>query len=163
MANLKQAMIHHQLSDENKKRQYAQLFEKLGDRFKAAFQLFPNDTKLAIQVANEWPQDQIVVDFQNEKLLTRDTTDNLPTKADLARKVWDRMNEPLTSDEDFVKMAKTYAEVMGYIEKPGTQVTLNQQRIYNVLRVPAQKSVDDFEKMALSQQRQLAEDARKSN
>ena len=150
MANLKQAMIHQQLSDENKKRQYAQLYEKLGDRFKAAFQLFPNDTKLAIQVANEWPQDQVVIDFQNEKLLTRDTTDNLPTKADLARKVWDRMNEPLTSDEDFVKMAKTYAEVMGYIEKPGTQV--NVQNVSNKVMIVREKESDDDWARGLAEQ-----------
>lgn len=162
-ANLKQAVFRQQFEDEKHKRQFAQLYLKLGDPYKAAFELCGDNTSMAIQIGSEWPNDPVVIDYKNEGLLRRDGTDDLPTKADLARLVWDRMQQPMTSDEDFVKLAKTYADVMGYIEKPDTQINVNQQRTVNVLRLPAQVSVDDFEVKALAQQRRLANDARKSN
>lgn len=155
MVALKQAIVGHEISNSKRKRQFAEFLSKLSDPYKAAHRIFPEDTKLAIQAAREWPTDRTVIDFLNEKSLSKDDVDELPTKADLARCVWDRMNEPMTENEDFVKMAKLYAEIRGFVEKPKDGAQVNVQNVSNVLVVKENGDFDNWSNGLAQQQERL--------
>lgn len=142
------------MNEEKYKRQFAALLVKLEDPFKAAFKIFPNDTKAAIKAANEWPKDRIVIDQQIESDV-KIGDETLPTKSDLKLQLWERMKN--ATDDDYTKMAKVYAEVCGFIEKQGTQV--NVQNVTNkVMQVSVFESDKDWElKTAAQQERLLSE------
>lgn len=85
--------------------------------FKAALAVFPDDTSKALKVANYWPTDSFVrveldrlKDEQGELAF-------LPTKADLARLIWERAQSQNTSNEDLAKLGKLYAEIMNFVPK----------------------------------------------
>ena len=155
MVALKQAIVGHEISDSKRKRQFAEFLSKLSDPYKAAHRIFPENTKLAIQAAREWPTDRTVIDFLNEKSLSKDDVNELPTKADLARCVWDRMNEPMTEDEDFAKLAKLYAEIMGFSVKPQDATQVNVQNVSNVMVVRENGDFDEWSAGLAQQQDRL--------
>ena len=41
----------------------------------------------------------------------------LPSKADLARSLWERAHTASTDNDDFTKMARLYAEIMDFVPK----------------------------------------------
>lgn len=141
--------------DTVQKTAYAALLIQEQDPYKAAFALFPGNTNRSIRVAAEWPSDPIVI---NEKARlvkeARENLDSLPTKHDLARAVWDRM-KGADDDEAFVKLAKVYGEINGFIEKPQTQTNVNIQQ-NRVMTLRDMGSDSDWESAVLDQQRRLA-------
>jgi hypothetical protein len=133
---------------------FASLLRKEGDAFKAGLTLFPNNTNRALRIATEWPNDAKVIAELDRLDADTDPTKDLPTKVDLAKKVWDRLNKAV-EDEDFVKLAKLYAEVNGYIEKPqnSTNVNIQQNRVMTVRDFGSEAH---WESKMLDQQRALA-------
>ena len=84
--------------------------------FKITSKLFPGDFKGAYKASIEWPTDPIVLTAMQSINLSEDDADRLPTRADLAELLWARMRS--AEPEDLAKLAKVYAEVRGFIEKP---------------------------------------------
>lgn len=151
------------MSDDPYKRQFASFLQKLCDPYKAAYKLFPNDNKTALRVAHEWPNDRTVVDYLNEKALSLPDDEGLPTKADLARSVWDRMSERGIEDADFVKLAKLYGEVRGFIEKPAAS-NVNVTNTSNPVMVLQHKGDDDqWADGLLEHQDNLADESTEKN
>lgn len=113
-------MTEHQL-----KYQFAKMLLGGVEPFKAALKLFPDNTNRALRIANEWPVD-IEVEQLTDKIIAEEGEEQfLPNRAELARSVWDRMHHQFTMIEDFTKLGKLYADVMGFIQKP--TVTVNTQ------------------------------------
>ncbi len=139
---------------------FAGLLIKLKDEYKAANRLYPNNPNLALWVAVNWPKDETFNEIYNSKLLKGNELDNLPNKADLARKIWDKLDSGFLIPEEFTKMAKLYAEVMSFIEKaPTAAVNLNQVN-NKVMIVNQQASDDDWANKLKNNQTKLIEDAR---
>lgn len=139
------------MNEEKYKRQFANLLTQLGDPFKAAFKIFPDDSSYAIQIANEWPKDRTVIDILNDGEIAL-PDEKLPTRNDLKLEIWNRMRS--SDDDNFVKMGKLYAEVSGFVEKPGAQV--NVQNVSNKVMVIKEKESDEqWAKGVIEQQEKL--------
>lgn len=156
-----------QRNESEEKAAYAALLLKERDPFKAALQLFPDNTNRALWVANHWPIDAEVKAEQERLMGEDDGSSFLPSKAELARDIWQRMQGTTLANgvtipptpEEYAKLAKLYADVRGFIEKPQTNVNVNNitQR---VVEVPVFQSESEWENAAARQQRELLENAR---
>lgn len=131
--------------------------------FVAALKLFPTNTNRALWVATNWPKDHIVKKHIAEILEEQGEFAGLAGKADLARDIWQRMQGFVTESghviqpkaEDYVKLAKLYAEVRGFIEKPATNQTIITGVAQKVIESPVHASDEDWEKAAAIQQQEL--------
>ncbi len=131
------------------------LLKTPNEPFKAALGVFPNNTNMALRVANEWPFDDAVVKFKDEIVEDVGEMSFLPTKVDLARLIWNKMQSDV-ADDDFVKLAKLYGDVRGFIEKPSIAINTSVQNVANkVMIVRESKTTDDWEKRLMDQQNRL--------
>lgn len=130
--------------------------------FKAAIAMFPDDTRRALWVANHWVShpgvlaaNEIIKEQQGEFA-------GLPDKVELSRKIWERMQGTVTHDgrvippvaDDFVKLAKLYAEVRSFISKPEAGPTVNVI-VPRAIEIPTHGTNEEWESAAEKQQREL--------
>jgi hypothetical protein len=123
--------------------------------FNVASALLPDDAGKALKMAHFWPRDPVVIEEQKRILAEEGEEHFLPTRFQLARKVWDTA-ENAVYDDDKAKLLKLFAEVLGFIEKPNagstTNVNIQQNR---VMIVKDHGSDSDWEKAAQRQQHAL--------
>lgn len=135
--------------------------------FKAALALFPDNTSRALWVANHWVNDPEVLAAQKRNKEEFGEFAGLADKVDLARDIWQRMQGTTTPDgrqiipspDDYAKLAKLYAEVRGFIEKPQTGPAV-QVVFPRAIEVPTHGSNEDWEAAAAKQQRELLDVSR---
>jgi hypothetical protein len=127
------------------------------EAFKAALTIFPNDTSLALKAATHWINDPIVVAEKSRLSENVDEKEFLPTRSDLARRVWDKMQLTPFPD-DFAKLAKLYGEIMGFIEKP-QQNSTNVNIVQNKVMIVKDHGTDDNWKDSLKIQQAKLIDA----
>jgi hypothetical protein len=139
------------------KRKYAALLFKEGDAFKAALLMFPQDTSRAFWIANNWVNDDEVNAEKNRIVKSGKDIDFLPTKAEFARELLQRMRR-CDDDGKYASIAKIYAEVRQFIEKPQTNVNVNA--VSRVIEVPAFRDESEWEAKTASDQRELLKNAR---
>lgn len=154
-------------NESQEKAAYAALLLKERDPFKAALQLFPNNTNRALWVANHWPIDPEVIEAKAALMADAGEMGFLPGKAELANDIWQRMQGTQTADgrtipptaEEYAKLAKLYADVRGFIEKPQTNVNV-VNNIPRVVEMPVFADESEWEAAAARQQRELLANAR---
>lgn len=136
----------------------AALLRSPDDPFAAALQVFGNDTRTAMFVAQEWVRDLYVLQKQAELLEAFGEDEFLPSKATLARDLF-ALARSTKDTKDKVAAYKLFAEVRGMIEKQTAiaNVTVNNNR---VMVVKDHGSDDDWERVARSQQAKLIEHSR---
>lgn len=143
------------MTELEEKEQFAKFLLEVADPFKAALQLFTEQSDLhkALKVATEWPHDKDVKNFIKKIKENEDSIDTLPSKKELAQSIWEKM-EVCKYPKDYAKLAKLYAEVRGFIEKPDNKpiVNINQNR---VMVVKDLGTAEDWENKAAKQQRDL--------
>jgi hypothetical protein len=143
---------------ESKKKAFAVgLMARPGDAFKIAFDLFtdPADTGLAIEAATKWATDPAVIAHTELAKETPMEAGLLADKHQAAREVLLRARG-CEDDEVFGKLMRLYAEMMGQIEKAGSNqpsVVINQNR---VLIMPAPLNAEDWSLKATTQQKALS-------
>lgn len=150
------------------KAEYAALLLKERDPFKAALALFPENTNRALWIANHWPKDDVVKAEQTRINAEIGEMGFLPGKGDLARDIWQRMQGTTLPNgvtvpptpEEYAKLAKLYADVRGFIEKPQTNVSVNNNITQRVVEMPVFASEGEWEAQAAKQQRELLDNAR---
>ena len=134
------------------------LLKEPSDPFAVAIKVFPDDTKKALRVANEWPSDVDVLAFQAKATEEEGELAFLPTKGQLCREVWDVMHDKYTDAATFAKLGKLYAEIRGFIEKPQTTVTTNVQNVTNKVMVVRESGSDaEWERKLAAQQARLVD------
>lgn len=111
------------------------------------------DVATVHRIAVNWQNDQFVMDECARLLEVNGPEYYLPSKLDLARKVWGIVDGRF-DPKDQLSAAKQYAELMGFVEKPGTNVTVNVNR---VMQVKDYGTDDEWEQKALAQQRRVIE------
>lgn len=133
------------------------LLKEPSDPFAIAIKVFPDDTKKALRIANEWPSDPEILAMQEKLTEEEGELAFLPTKGQLAREVWNMMHDKYTDAATFAKLGKLYAEIRGFVEKPQTSVTTNVQQVANKVMV-VRESVSDaeWERKLLDQQTRLS-------
>lgn len=147
------------MTDREQKEEFVRfLLETPDDPFKAALRLFPDDTNKALRAAHEWPRDPDVIASMRARKEDSNEEDFLPSKAELARKVWAKMNSGTLDPEEFAKMARLYADIRGYIEKPTTNINNNTQNLLQPVMVVKDIGDDDeWERKLAEQQGKLVE------
>ena len=137
-------------TEEDYKNAFAlEFFRNPSDPFKIACALFPDNTSLALRVANEWPSDPFVL-----SCLDLLTVDAMPTEVDLCGEVWRKMK--MTYDpKDFATLAKLYAEIRGFIKKQET-AQVNVQVNNKVMVVKDHGTDEEWESKLVRQQTALA-------
>lgn len=153
-------------ADEDLKRQFAKLCRERPDnqagRFEAASLVFPKDvdTFLVLKAADEWPFDPIVI-AEHAELGKAEAADELPSREQQARDVYRLAQDKEKTVDDRLKAHKLYADLMGYVQKPGASAGVN---IYNdnrrVMLMPnPANSLDEWENAASQHQSKLIIDA----
>lgn len=147
------------------KRKFAALLRERPDndsgRFEAACILFPDqeDTQLCLRIIQEWPRDPIVMTALAE-LAKAEKADELPSREQQARDIYKLAADNTKGVDDRLKAHKLYADLMGFVQKPGAaaaNVFIDNRRVM-LMPAPA-NSVDDWEKQATSHQSGLVIDA----
>lgn len=149
-------------SDEQKREFALRYLEYRRDASKAASRLFPFDVA-ARMAALDLVYDPAVIE-ETERLLEAHGYDYfLPSKFEVAAELYDTALKARCTD-DKVKALRTYADVMGMIEKPGTVIDARTQ-IDNrsVLVVRDFGTEADWEAKAIAQQQNLIADASNSD
>ncbi len=126
------------------------------DPFKAALEIFPENTNRALRIAAEWPKDPEVLEIK-EKLLSNAKEGELsflPSKTEWAREVWNMSQNKNIDFENKIKVLKLYADGRGFIEKQsnGPVVNVNQNRVIVVRDLGTD---DEWETKAAVQQKAL--------
>lgn len=151
------------MTEQEEKAKFAELLLKPNSEpFKVALELFPENTSKALWIANNWPHDTEVVEIQAKLKLELGEFAGLYDKAELLRAIQRRMEGLQTesgriippSADDFAKLAKLYAEMMAFIEKPQTGPAV-QVIIPRAIEVPVYNSMEEWEADAQTQQRDL--------
>lgn len=135
------------------KKRYAYALIRTPDPLGAALELYPDDTKIAAWIAKHWSKDPEVI-AEKDRLKETIGAKGLADKSDLSRAIWDRMNGPILSD-DFAKLAKIYAEVNGFIEKPAPPNVTANIIIPKVIEIPNHGTDANWEALAEKQQKDL--------
>lgn len=106
------------MEEKDYKREFAgYLLRKPDDPYWAALQVYPDDTQLAALIARTWPIDPEVMRLKKELVDANGAAFYLPQQEELARTLWARMHDRNVTPDEFAKLAKVYAEVMGLISK----------------------------------------------
>jgi len=141
---------------EEKKAFAFQLIENPNDPFQAALNVFPSNTTRALRIAHEWKNDKDVIEFKKQYLKSEDALKNVATKAELARETWRRLQAiPAEEVDAFVKIGDLFGKIMGYIQKPETNVVVNNQIDNRVMVVKDLGTNEEWEVKAAAQQRNL--------
>lgn len=130
----------------------------------AAYKVFPGADNLgrAMQCAN-WISDPIVI-AEIERLRSgTDVASQLPSPDEHGQEVLDLARNSTLSAKDRIAAHRLFAEMMGRIQKAGTQVNVDARTV-NVLRVPATVETPEeeevFARRFKAQQTALVADAR---
>lgn len=153
-------------NESEEKAAYAALLLKERDPFKAALQLFPDNTNRALWVANHWPNDE-EVKAEQTRLSNEEGDSFLLSKREFLQDIEQRMRGTVypngavipPTPEEYAKLAKLYADVRGFIEKPQTNVNVTTN-IQRVVEVPVFQDESSWEAAAAKQQRELLNNAR---
>lgn len=142
------------------KRKFAiALLKNPNNTFACAKEVFGDDSGAALQVHTVWPRDGTVLDFQQEYVETHGGLSVLPEKDKFARDVYDLAQGE--KDPDIrLRAFKLYGDIMGYIEKPGTQVNIQNNTTNKVMKIIDHGNVDEWAaKLDVQQSRLVSENA----
>lgn len=132
------------------------IFDKPGEAYAAAKQLAddPDDVATVAEMATTWPRDPFVKSEIARLKAEQQDEDSLPTKSDLARRVWEMTAASDATIDEKIKAAKLYAEIRNFIEKP-VQGNGQVATIPSVMIVREHATDDDWEKAMAAQQDDL--------
>ena len=144
------------MDDKTLKDAFAAELLRTPDPFKAACAVVGSqDMGRALQISHEWAKDPYVIDKQAELLEQFGAKHFLPSKEDFARKVLE-LGDTARATEDRLKAYRLFGEIMGYIEKPTTNINNNVMTANKVMIVREQASNEAWEAKLFEQQRNLA-------
>jgi hypothetical protein len=140
-------------SEINQKLAFAKAILRNPDCFAAALSVVA-DTGKALQIANQWPSDPIVVAEKIRIVEEEGPRSLLPTKEEQAADIYKMATDSKLAEEDRLKAHRLYAEVMGHIEKPAVD---NSTKIVaqSVMIVKDHGDDKDWEQRTVEQQRTL--------
>lgn len=164
---LESGIVKMQIENEKEiKTVYALKLLEVSDPFVAALALFPDNTEKALFIASQWAGLPEIKEIQSG-ILSKDEFAGVPTRSGLAKDIWDKMQGSNVGGmlikptiDEYVKLAKLYAEVRGYIEKPSTTINNNNVIAPRVIEVPIAENLDEWEIAASKQQSELLDVSR---
>jgi hypothetical protein len=131
------------------------------DAFKAALAVVgTQDAGRALFMSNNWVIDPLVLQLKAELLDEHGAKAFLPTKEEFARSILD-LAEVARATEDKLKALRLFGEVMGFIEKPTTNINNNVVTANRVMVINQKGDDASWEARLLKQQQGLAHVASK--
>lgn len=125
--------------------------------YAAAREIEPTESNGRAQwIVNNWSNDPVVVAAMGERVADLGAKAGLPTKDEFALALW---QTDVKDPETKLRYLRTFAEVMGYIEKGGGININNNNQVINqpkIQRVPVFSSEKDWEARAKEIQGKLA-------
>ena len=125
---------------EEKKRLFGLALAKF-PAFKAACEIFPDDTNTALYISHNWVNDPIVAASKDKYLEAADTSQALLDKDQLARKLLNMADEKnqsntfyLLDGKDRLKALELYAKVKGYTDTKADPL-LTQNFVHNSMTI----------------------------
>lgn len=128
--------------------------------YEAAVALYPNDIGRSLYIFNNWIHDPLVKKSQTALLDEFGEEHFLPSKADAARKIWDRAQAAF-DDDSFTKLMRLYADVCGFIKRPEVNIDNRQVTIApKIMVMPSLMNLEEdaWEQGLKEQQRSLTLD-----
>ena len=152
--------IKPEMDVEEQKTAFAMALLKNPDNpFQAALSILPDTPSavgFALQIAQLWVNDKFVAEEKLRLIEELGSATFLPTKVDQCRDIWKMATNEKLDEEVRLKAHRLYAEIMGNIEKPTVNNNINNGIVNNgVMIVPVSTSMDEWEKAASAQQREL--------
>lgn len=128
---------------------FAAHFVRTGDYMEAGALTYPDDGELAMMAAVQWQMDGWVkAEIARLKVEGAD----LPSKIELQRQLWGKMSG--LYGDDYLKAAKLFAEIAGFIEKPAAVQVNNQTKIVAPRMISAPNfSMDEWQSQVAKQQK----------
>lgn len=149
-------------TDADLKERFVRAWLREPDTFKAALSVLPSSnprtTGWALHISSEWPDDPEVLELKADILEEEGEDEFLPTKAELAKRVYERAEETRNPD-DAQKLYKLYAEIRGFIEKPGTTINNNNSVQPTVMVVRDHGTNEEWEQKLAEMQNKLVANA----
>lgn len=141
------------MTQEELKTKFAEEWFKTPENpLKAALCVFGQDNiPIASRMAMEWTKDEFVLE-QINKLKSIKV---VPSKEDIASKLWQMSNDRNVEGKDKVAALKVLSELCGYIEQKGTKIDVNNVNNPKVMVVRDHGDIDDWERKLEDQQRKL--------
>lgn len=144
--------------DEELAGQYAfELARDPANAYAIAIRLTYGDFAKAMQMTTEWKNDAAFQSAVREAQKTLTKLDLLRTKEEFALEVQEKMGS--MTGKLWIEAAKFYSELRGFVKKEEVPTTL----IQNVIQVPQDTSLDEWERNASRKQRELQDEARVIN
>lgn len=145
---------------ERKERFAVEYLKDTTNPFKAACAVFGDDTGNALTAASRWPDDPEVQAFMAKAMDDMGDIHFLPTKAELAKLVWNMARNEMLDSDSRLKAARLYGDIRGFIDKQGTNININNSTTNNKVMVVTDHGTDaEWEAKCASQQARLIEDA----
>lgn len=142
------------------KRRFAEAYVRTGDRMIAAQEAFEHNPWAGghcLMASSWWHLDHDVL--RHMASLNLSDEERFPAdRVELARKVY-ALADMMIYPEDRIKAYKLYADICGYIDKPGSKLVDNSHKtINNIMMLPGLP--DDWEAKFAESQRMLVQNAR---
>lgn len=139
---------------ESEKQKFVELWLELDDPFKAGCQVWPDDIQKACFAGSQFPKQAEYLQLKHELENGDYLLSKLPTKAKLLEDIYLRMQR-CRFPEDYEKLARLYAQVSGFIEKPTEKKKAPTVQASNVMKVRDFGENQSWEDYAAVQQRNL--------
>jgi hypothetical protein len=127
-----------------------------GDKWKAALETCGNDKKYAKALYDGYAWDREVLDHLDKILYDarNPVLDKLPTKEEIASKLWNIINNKHVDPKEQVNAAKVLGELLGYTNKTKQETNLNINTS-KVMLVKDKGDTDSWEKGIKAQQAKI--------
>lgn len=136
----------------NEKQLFAVAMLKPGaDPYAVALEVFGGDIPKALIASRQWPSDPEVLEYREIALEDNGAEAYLPSKAEVVTEIWTKAKATLNADTAF-KGFKLVADIMGYVDKPGTTVNNNTLVDNRKVMVVKDHGTDDEWEAKLQQQ-----------
>lgn len=109
----------------------------------------------SLWIASNWPSDPEVIRETQKLLRSVDLKEDLPSKEQAAMLAWEMANDAAADVKDRKATLELYCNIRGFIEKPGTNVTVPINIASNVMVVKDHGEDDEWERALAEQQDML--------
>ena len=99
--------------------------------FDIAMRLTGGDGGLSVMMCQRWLGTQEIELLKAELIEEYGELYFLPTHADLAGKVWEKLNNRYIEDKDFTPMARLYGELIGALKGSNASTTIHDNSTHN--------------------------------
>lgn len=139
--------------DEASKLKFAASFARSKNAANAAMSVWPNDPGFALKQSYLLPFDSVVIAELKRILDVEGEQSLLPSKSELVRDILTRA-KAAACDDDYEKLMRLAANMMGHIEKPGTNVDVKVQ-VQSVMVVKDHGTDEEWAARMAAQQQNL--------